>query len=789
MLNIVDINTNENTLAEVTRLKEEFQIMMPNVSNGNVIIISNFPPVGNMVGPLDYLIIISVFNETGNYLSHKINGKQKYIHSAVILIKSINDNNILLAEEEYLQTEDGQLNFEEALQNMRYDFIDYCKQYEDIKPFAIYKINSSPAKPTYRQNLILNYPLTAKFIIWGIASQSEALHPNYGVYSFIKGSQYTLTSEIMLVFARKLITETDKRTEYGILTKKKLDRISKSGKKDEKIYENVGKTLSLISGKAGTGKTLALTRIIHKHSQNHHAVRFLTFNKLLVFDLIQTLRNFPNYSDLQLSAQTVHQFFFKQARDLGITLLLGESRVKELLDLCEERIESLHSTYLSYVSANPSGFNKTEFLSQVTSSASSDNQEYILFANFIKKEGMGDFAELKQKYLAQKKKYLEPNVGSKLFIEDYGKVLERIYQAITDTEGFYKDLDIRNRRELLFALYKMDAKTDNDIESIIPLEQLEKRIKSVKGSAKWSRLFLIDECQDFHILEKEILFNLRGGNNMVVATGGKEQLIRRSSLLDWTVSMGHKIPHIPFKLNDISFRQKQNIIGFVNAFGKEFGLPINLQSVNEEQGLGKVVIDIRTKTGFINTEIASELKINGELNGCSPYESVIYLIPSRNYTDKILESSMVVDDTDVVHNTNQSTGRRTKNLEELTALGYFCWDGVTEDKGKLKVPQQTDTRILHYESCRGLEAWSCALLSLDDFFSFKRRSEEAALHLADDLHLSEEMRRDKYAALWCLMAFTRPIDTLYIHLDSIGSPISELLLKIANEVPGVIVLK
>lgn len=166
MLSIVDINTNENTLTEVTRLKEEFRILMSSVTKGNVIIISNFPPVGNMVGPLDYLIIISVFDELGNFLSTKINGKKKYIHSAVILIKSINDNNILSADEEYLQTEDGQLNFEEALQSMRFDFSDYCQHYENIRPYPIYRVSSSLATATYQPNLLLNYPLTAKFIIW-----------------------------------------------------------------------------------------------------------------------------------------------------------------------------------------------------------------------------------------------------------------------------------------------------------------------------------------------------------------------------------------------------------------------------------------------------------------------------------------------------------------------------------------------------------------------------------------------------------------------------------------------
>ena len=90
----------------------------------------------------------------------------------------------------------------------------------------------------------------------------------------------------------------------------------------------------------------------------------------------------------------------------------------------------------------------------------------------------------------------------------------------------------------------------------------------------------------------------------------------------------------------------------------------------------------------------------------------------------------------------------------------------------------TDTyRSIFYESCRGLEAWSVVCLDLDLFYQRKYDEELAASYLSDDLFLSEEERRSKYAATWVLMALTRPIDTLYIHVNDKNSIFGQILQK------------
>ena len=74
---------------------------------------------------------------------------------------------------------------------------------------------------------------------------------------------------------------------------------------------------------------------------------------------------------------------------------------------------------------------------------------------------------------------------------------------------------------------------------------------------------------------------------------------------------------------------------------------------------------------------------------------------------------------------------------------------------------------MHYESCRGLEAWSVCCFSLNDFFYGKYEDEKAERYLLNEKRndLTNEMRKIMYATSWLLMALTRAVDTLYIQIS------------------------
>lgn len=795
MLNIIDINTNSTNLKEVEALKESFRAqLLPTVSEGTVIIVSKFPAVGNMLSQIDYLVMFNIPKKDGNYLKVKIDNTNKYLYNAVLLVKCIKDDQIVSADDAAIYSPDGEFDYNEPLTQSIYDFRDYCLPKEDLWPFAIYRIESKSSEKFYNSSIVVNHDLTAKYMIWAIANQANHKAPAYGVNSFGKESETLSGPDNLIGFCRRLLDETNEKVKYGILTKKKIDQLARPSAVIDSILNNVGSSLSIIMGKAGTGKTLALTKVLNRYQLGGHNVRFLTYNNLLVFDIRQLLRNFPS-SETKLSAMSIHSFFFKQSHTLGIPLLLSQQRVEELISICQTRIEKLEVSYLSMLKSTKKSLDVLLHLAEANGIPKSDFEEISFFAKFARGLGWKPYAETKEKYLGVKRAILQKNIGSQIFLQDYYKVLELLYLAVTDAAKFYEDMGIKDRYDLLSALYNTDkyfesavagTNTEEDEKTFtIPLENLLERVKKVEKQVSWSKLMVIDESQDFHFYEKEILFRLRRPENMIVASGGKEQLIRHNKLLDWSLSFNKKVSHMPFPLRNRSFRQKSNIVKFVNSFGLKYGIPLKLESVSESAGLGKITIDIRPKLGFISSEIATELRDNGKINGCSDYESLMFLVPSKGYTDKVTDENFKISDNDVVTTTNQTSGRKFKFKKELYEMDLLCWDGVSENKGSLKIPLQTETRVIHYESCRGLEAWSCALMGLDSYFEHKRRSDEAAKHLADDLFLSEEERRDKFAALWCLMAFTRPMDTLYIQLDNPASEFSKSVLELAVQGDGI----
>ena len=787
MVQIVDINTNSDNLQEVERLKLEFrEYLSPTVKEGTVIIVSNFPAIGNFAGNIDYIFFIAVQKNQG-YLRINRNGKNNNIDSLILCIKKINDNEIFKADDTFIYNNDGDFDYNSSIKANNYEFQDYCKKFEKVRSSVTYSITSTKDFKYYNSRILVNHPLTAKYIIWSAATQYlEKFGEGYRINSFEREYFTNYTHENLVEFVKNIVDKTDKKSSYGILTKKKLDRITTSIKVVDEIYENIGNRLSIISGKAGTGKTLTLTRVIHKYAQNNHNIRLLTFNNLLVFDIKQCLRNFEYFGDTKIAISTVHHFFYTLSDKLGIRLIMNESRLNELMAICNLRIEKLEEPFKKYFSNN-SFYNKDEFLKSIPESLRNeiDYDEFREFAKFLVTEkNLTDFSTIKKTYLDRKKSILLPNIGSKNFIEDYYKALELIYIAITDSQKFYDEQGIKNRYDLLSVLYNTDKFVEERTNEI-PFKNFVAQVKSLRRNTNWSKLLIIDECQDFHFYEKEILYTLRGSENFVVASGGREQLIRHSRILDWSVSQNKKIPHQRFSLTSGSYRQKQNIITFINKFSELFGLGLSLKSVSESKGLGKVIIDTRPKKEMVNEQIAIELKNNGEINKCSGYESVTFLIPSKNYTHKSISEGFFINEKDYVSKTDISTDRKTLNLEVLDRCGYFSWDGVSENKSKLKIPSQSETRIIHYESCRGLESWSVGCMSVDEYFNFKRTTTEAENYLADDLFLTEDERRDKYAAIWCLMAFTRPIDTLYIHIEKADAEIAKKIIDTAKKCEGV----
>jgi hypothetical protein len=115
--------------------------------------------------------------------------------------------------------------------------------------------------------------------------------------------------------------------------------------------------------------------------------------------------------------------------------------------------------------------------------------------------------------------------------------------------------------------------------------------------------------------------------------------------------------------------------------------------------------------------------------------------------------------------------------EELKSWGAEVWNGMTSE-GRTHFPTDVSQfRIVKYESCRGLEGWTVVCLDLDQFFD-RQVSEGQARDR--ELFVTAEEAGKRFAAHWCLIPFTRAIDTLVIQLQE-QSVLAKRLLPLARD--------
>lgn len=783
MLDIIDINTSAECLTEVLELKESFRKHLSTVKDGTVLIINNFP--AHEV--VDYLIIVNIEKKSGNYYRVRNNDSNHYVDNIVLAVLKYTEYNIIGVDDINLYSGNASFNYLDANREFNNELSKFFGNFQKVWCSTLLHVSSPENIEHFSPELLLNGKLTSEKIMLAFSFQQIKRYPKISrIRAFSKDISDRFNTIRVQEFAERIISNTNEKFEYGILTKKKLDLIAnRKNKIVDDIHDHIGNCINIVSGKAGTGKTIYLAKSIYRLIGNNHRARFLTFNHALIKDIKCTLRGYGNFNLSNFSSSTIHRYFYKLVKEMGINLILSEQRVNELIEICGIRFDKFRPTYDKIKSQ----FHFTEdFLIKDVTEREKDKSNYPEFREiakyFMNVRDFRDWNKIKSDYIKKKRQFLLKFIGSKVFLEDYPKVLETLYLSITDTKKFYTDFNISNRYELLSFIYEVDKHTS---DKKIPYENVEKQVQKIKRSANWSIIF-IDEAQDCEQYEKEILFELRGSENMVVASGGKEQLIRTSGVRMWNLSNGRKIPFNINKLYGSSHRQKENVIRFVNELAEEYAINLKLKSHPSSQETGKIILDLRKEFSLYDFDKIDNLLKYGKLNECSIYESLMILVTSK-YIEYESQESFKVDITDHVEKANKSVNRILTEEDVFEKNGISIWSGVLENKSKLQVPFQNQVRVISYDSCRGLEAWSVMCLDLDGFIEYKRESDDAKGYLADDLFLSEDERKDKYALTWLLMAFTRPIDTLYLDLRKRDNPISKKIVEICRKLDGVEVLE
>lgn len=777
-MNIYEINVSREYRQIVDHIKKGLQYIFSrsHATEGDVYVVNHFPAATDGFGETELLIFINIPDKKGNYFWHIDNNKRYYLNSLVIGIKMLYDDSITDSDSTTLYSSEGYLDYIEELGNEEFylqKFSSCCNNSLRNCAYFYWIVTSGTKKSFTNDYILFNTPLDISKVLYSACRRTIF---KQGINCFGKVDD-------LGAMVRNYIDEANDRTEIGILTKNRINKITEKGVKTPlRVLANQGKSISILQGKAGCGKTLMLTRVFNDVVASGHHCRFLTFNHLLVFDLKHCLCRMPAFRNTNAYIHTLHYFFYHFSKKMGIHSLFTEDRLNELMSVCVQRIDIANEYIQSFKEETDRWLSNEQFWEkyedEIDAGDRAEITKYLKFLeiNIYSEESL---TNLREAYIQNRRQLLLNELGNELFIADYNKVLENTYLMLDNPREFYDKYKIKNRRELLNLMAKTDKKRDEDFTSDYQYDEFIHDVQNAVMHTKWwSRSVLIDEAQDCNNYEKLILIKVYGAENIVVTSGGKDQLIRTSLVTDWTHFLEKPIPADIITLSGRSYRQKANVVNFVNSFGESYKIATSIKSANESKGLGRVIIDTRNSIRGFSNDILNQIREEGKILGCSDYENCMVLLPTKGYSSKTIGKGIFIDELDNVEIVDKSTNR----ILEISNKDLKIWNGIVERKGELPVPAANQTRFIYYESCRGLEAWNVLCVDLDSFFYNLRSSKDAELYARTNqgLFTNEDDLKSQYALHWIYMAITRPIDTLYIKLAVPTNEFSKEIIDIAK---------
>lgn len=274
------------------------------------------------------------------------------------------------------------------------------------------------------------------------------------------------------------------------------------------------------------------------------------------------------------------------------------------------------------------------------------------------------------------------------------------------------------------------------------------RTKDLDQSLLDFDVILVDEGQDWPQPEADLLSRLYDSKTILVADG-LDQLVR-GERTNWHSAAGGKDKVLEKSLTR-SLRMKRGLGVFVNTVADRAGLNWSIEP-NDQAAGGKIVIANRPydQLGNLRRELVEEARNAGNF----PID-LLHCVPS----------------TGVVQT---AEGPHSHLAELFEAEGLETWDAVNRATRR-DFPRSLETfRIVHYQSCRGLEGWVTVLDGLDEFW--KAKFEQSLLQTsATQGFVSLETRATSAAWQWVMIALTRPIDTLVITLRDRSSEVARVL--------------
>jgi hypothetical protein len=271
----------------------------------------------------------------------------------------------------------------------------------------------------------------------------------------------------------------------------------------------------------------------------------------------------------------------------------------------------------------------------------------------------------------------------------------------------------------------------------------------------WDRIF-VDEGQDWPHNEMALLRRLYGASTMIIADG-VDQLVRQDRNCDWLAGLRgdeYQVLHL-----NSGLRMKRNLASFANAIASALGLAGWHVRPNQETNGGRVIVvegDYFASSGLHARLIKEAAQLGNE-----PVDMLACVPPSMVSKDGE-HTSIAVE-----------TG--------FKAISQQIWNGTDAGIHSNTYPlSSAQLRIVQYDSCRGLEGWTCLNFGLDDFFDHKAKIWSQSSGQAGRSSQDQAVRARLYAARWTMIPLTRAMDTVVINILQRGSFLGEVLRHVAE---------
>ena len=275
----------------------------------------------------------------------------------------------------------------------------------------------------------------------------------------------------------------------------------------------------------------------------------------------------------------------------------------------------------------------------------------------------------------------------------------------------------------------------------------------------------IDEAQDWQKEERDIIFHIFQSKNTIIADG-LQQLVRTNTPLNWKVSKNKEIRYKEIVFPKKSLRQNKNLCIFQDFFAEKYYVDWKV-AVNDKLNKGSIYVFV----GDVNEYIIGLLKDKTKGYSKDKYDDLLFLTPPH-LTNRITSTQKFALDENKSYKANELIKRSFIHTEEWKKKGLEIFDGTYIDREKDKNPQDGEYRLYNYESCRGLESFGVVALDMDVFFdnkiSFYKEDKDTIKQ--GDLNLqTKESKALRYATMWSLIVFSRPVELLVITIKDKNS--------------------